>query len=204
MQDKVWKPLHKAELLVGRTRCFREKSGNIAWDPTEEEDSEELREYMDARLSRLLGGDRNPDSIKSLPNLSRLELFDLRVFGSVVASKMAKATAGPPIDTPMTDATNDIDEPSTKPEPLAFPFCPSGRSLDSRVGGPTPVELGLALFARLDSTAKRNGQLMAYEPTDFSGSHTCWFSRWIMVQRELCANWRESDPPPQLWSILRE
>lgn len=199
------KPLYGPYDLVDRTGHFRKQAGAIAWNPNEDAGGK-LSKYMDARLTRFLGDDRRPESIKSLPNLSPLETFDLHVFGSEGAPMNVKGTAttvlkehhvesserqaGLPTDTTMTDAT-DVNERSAESGPLAFPFCPYGEASNFGTrNGPSSAEDRLADFAWLDSTAKLNGQLLGYEPTDFS-SHKFLYSRWNMIQRELYANWRE-------------
>ena len=204
MKDKVWKHLYDVNDLAGRTRRFREKAASIAWDPTE--GSEKLKDYMDARLTRLLGDERHSESIKSLPNL-----FDLRAVGLGKAPQRVRATAtaaskkyyadkikrqaGLPIDTPMTDATTDVEERSTNPGPLTTHCLPSGESVVLRNDVPATLE-NLALFNRLGSTAVLYGRLMGYEQSRFVGPHTTLFSRWIMIQRELYANWRDGPPSP--------
>ena len=166
---------------------------------------------MDARLTRLLGDDRHSESIKSLPNLSAKELFDLRAVGLGKAPQRASATAtaaskkyyadkikrqaGLPIDTPMTDATTDVEERSINPGPLTTHLLPSGESDVLRNDVPANPE-NQALFDTLESTTVLYGRLMGYEPSRFVGPHTTFFSRWIVIQRELYANWRDGPPPP--------
>ncbi|CAD6563748.1 MAG: hypothetical protein ASARMPREDX12_000045 [Alectoria sarmentosa] len=207
--EPVWRPLYGANALSARVRHFREESGNITW--RSRPGSEKIRKFMDARR---LGDDGHPGSIKSLPNMSRKEAADLRMVGLGSGAKKAKLTATPrskksyvekvkrragvAIDTPMAEATNDVNIPSTNLEPSRIPSMFSGELVDSRNDVPTTAEEHLALSNALQPAADHYLQLMGFEPTRRLGLNASYYTQWTMMQHEVNLHWRGFGPAPQL------
>ena len=146
--------------------------------------------------------------------MSRKEAADLRMVGLGSGAKKAKLTATPrskksyvekvkrragvAIDTPMAEATNDVNIPSTNLEPSRIPSMFSGELVDSRNDVPTTAEEHLALSNALQPAADHYLQLMGFEPTRRLGLNASYYTQWTMMQHEVNLHWRGFGPAPQL------
>ena len=160
----VDKTLYGVNARSGRTRLSRERARCITWGAGP--GSDKIKKYMDARLTRLLGKDRHPDSIKSLPNLSDKELAELRMVGLGKGASKAKSTAtwaskksyadnvkhrpGVPIDAVMAEATNNVNIRPPSLGQLETPYI-SGGPVDSHNHVPTTAEEQLTISKALES-----------------------------------------------------
>lgn len=88
---KVLRPIYTTNAISARMRHFREKAGCVTWQPRQ--DSDKIKEYMDRRLTRLLGDARDAASIRSLPDLTAAELAELHLPTLGKRANQARPTA---------------------------------------------------------------------------------------------------------------